>query len=133
MVPPFFHRRLETGQSGKHLVVSLTAILRTLKKAQPEDNLMIFFAGHGMAYENRFYLLPFDLGFDGPRLRIDEPGIQAIASHSISDREFEQSLERVDAGHIVMVLDACQSGQILEAEESRRGPMNSKGLAQLAA
>src|SRR5438270_10834658 len=28
--------------------------------------------------------------------------------------------------------DACNSGQALEAEEKRRGPMNSKGLAQLA-
>jgi len=31
-----------------------------------------------------------------------------------------------------MVIDACNSGQALEAEEKRRGPMNSKGLAQLA-
>ncbi len=108
------------------------AALSTLKKAQPEDNLIIFFAGHGMAYENSFYLLPFDLGYARPRARLDERGLQTIASHSISDREFEKSLEGVDAGHIVMVLDSCQSGQILEAEEWRRGPMNSKGLAQLA-
>jgi WD40 repeat protein len=105
---------------------------KRLKKAQPEDNLIIFFAGHGMAYENRFYLIPFDLGYQGSRVRVTESGAQAIASHSISDREFEHSLERVDAGHIVMVLDACQSGQVLDAEEQRRGPMNSKGLAQLA-
>ena len=32
----------------------------------------------------------------------------------------------------VVVIDACNSGQALEAEEKRRGPMNSKGLAQLA-
>ena len=108
------------------------AIFKTLKKAQPEDNLVIFFAGHGMAYANRFYLLPFDLGYQGERARLKETAVRDIASHSISDREFEQSLERVDAGHIVMVLDACQSGQALEADERRRGPMNSKGLAQLA-
>ena len=30
------------------------------------------------------------------------------------------------------MIDACNSGQALEAEEKRRGPMNSKGLAQLA-
>jgi uncharacterized caspase-like protein len=33
---------------------------------------------------------------------------------------------------MLMVIDACNSGQALEAEEKRRGPMNSKGLAQLA-
>jgi uncharacterized caspase-like protein len=38
----------------------------------------------------------------------------------------------VDAGQLVLVIDACNSGQALEAEEKRRGPMNSKGLAQLA-
>jgi len=31
-----------------------------------------------------------------------------------------------------LIIDACNSGQALEAEEKRRGPMNSKGLAQLA-
>lgn len=38
----------------------------------------------------------------------------------------------MDAGQILLVIDACNSGQALEAEEKRRGPMNSKGLAQLA-
>ena len=38
----------------------------------------------------------------------------------------------VHAGQMMMVVDACNSGQALEAEEKRRGPMNSKGLAQLA-
>jgi len=33
---------------------------------------------------------------------------------------------------MLMVIDACNSGQALETEEKRRGPMNSKGLAQLA-
>lgn len=33
---------------------------------------------------------------------------------------------------MMMVIDACNSGQALEAEEKRRGPMNSRGLAQLA-
>jgi len=36
------------------------------------------------------------------------------------------------ASHLLLVIDACNSGQALEAEEKRRGPMNSKGLAQLA-
>ena len=32
----------------------------------------------------------------------------------------------------MLVIDAGNSGQGLEAEDKRRGPMNSKGLAQLA-
>src|SRR5262249_13805946 len=46
--------------------------------------------------------------------------------------ELEQAFEKIDAAHLLLVIDACHSGQALEAEEKRRGPMNSKGLAQLA-
>ena len=55
-----------------------------------------------------------------------------MLAHSISDLELQSALENVDAGELLMVLDACNSGQALEAEEKRRGPMNSSGLAQLA-
>jgi uncharacterized caspase-like protein len=55
-----------------------------------------------------------------------------VLAHSISDVELEQAFERMDVGQLLMVIDACNSGQALEAEEKRRGPMNSKGLAQLA-
>src|SRR5207253_7750284 len=63
---------------------------------------------------------------------LDEAGLQSILAHSISDRELEKAFEKIDAGQILLVIDACNSGQALEAEEKRRGPMNSKGLAQLA-
>jgi len=46
--------------------------------------------------------------------------------------ELEESVEGLAASSLLMVIDACNSGQALEAEEKRRGPMNSKGLAQLA-
>ncbi|MGH9900532.1 MAG: hypothetical protein ACRD68_01695, partial [Pyrinomonadaceae bacterium] len=46
--------------------------------------------------------------------------------------ELERALEGVDACQMVFFIDACNSGQALESEEKRRGPMNSKGLAQLA-
>ena len=60
-----------------------------------------------MAYENRFYLLPFDMGYNRARARVNEAGVRDYL-HSISDRELEEGMEGVDAGHIVMVLDACQ-------------------------
>src|SRR2546421_12849873 len=58
--------------------------------------------------------------------------MQNILSHSISDEEIEAAVEGIDAGQMLLVIDACNSGQALESEEKRRGPMNSKGLAQLA-
>lgn len=104
----------------------------SLKRAEPEDTVVIYFAGHGTAQAQRFYLIPHDLGYTGDRTKLDEQGLKTILAHSISDIELEDAFENLDAGHLLLVIDACNSGQALEAEEKRRGPMNSKGLAQLA-
>ena len=106
--------------------------LQKLKATQPEDAVFIYFAGHGTAHQQRFYLLPHDLGYAGDRTALDAAGLQLILEHGISDEELEQAVEGIDADKLLMVIDACNSGQALEAEEQRRGPMNSKGLAQLA-
>ena len=103
-----------------------------IKRAQPEDTVVIYFAGHGTAQAQRFYLIPHDLGYTGDRTKLTEQGLKTMLSHSISDIELEAAVEGLDAGHLLLIIDACNSGQALEAEEKRRGPMNSKGLAQLA-
>ena len=108
------------------------AALNRLKKTEPEDAVIIYFAGHGTAYRSRFYLVPHDLGYDGPRASLGAAGFKAITEHSLSDRELEELFAPIDAGQLLLVIDACNSGQALEAEEKRRGPMNSRGLAQLA-
>lgn len=107
-------------------------VLDRLKRAEPEDAVIIYFAGHGTAQQQRFYLLPHDLGYTGERGALDENGLKTILAHSISDSELEDAVEGLAAGSLLMVIDACNSGQALETEEKRRGPMNSKGLAQLA-
>jgi len=108
------------------------AALERLKATQPEDAVFIYFAGHGTAQGQRFYLLPHDLGYAGERTKLDALGLQIILEHGISDEELERAVEGIDADKFLMVIDACNSGQALEAEEQRRGPMNSRGLAQLA-
>jgi WD40 repeat protein/uncharacterized caspase-like protein len=106
--------------------------LDTLKRAEPEDTVVIYFAGHGTAQAQRFFLIPHDLGYTGERTKLTEQGLTTMLAHSISDIELETAVEGLDAGHLLLIIDACNSGQALEAEEKRRGPMNSKGLAQLA-
>src|SRR6185369_7953880 len=80
----------------------------------------------------RFYLIPHDLGYAGERTELDAAGLRIMLEHSISDEELERAVEGIDADKLLMVIDACNSGQALDSEERRRGPMNSKGLAQLA-
>ncbi len=103
-----------------------------LNRAQPEDTVIIYYAGHGIAQGQRFYIIPHDLGYLGTRTKIDAAGMKTLLDHSLSDRELEAALDGVDAAQVALVLDACNSGQALEAEDKRLGPMNSKGLAQLA-
>ena len=124
-------RRLAGSQDTKP-PAGAPAELEKIKPAEPEDGVVIFYAGHGTAQDQRFYLIPHDLGYAGARTDLTETGLKSILSHSLSDLELEQACEGMDAGHLLMVIDACNSGQALEAEEKRRGPMNSKGLAQLA-
>lgn len=110
----------------------LAALSKLAERTQPEDSVVVYFASHGTAYREQFYLLPHDLGYAGARDRLDQAALETIIAHSISDRELEDAFEKIDAAQLLFVIDACNSGQALEAEEKRRGPMNSKGLAQLA-
>jgi WD40 repeat protein len=110
----------------------LKAIEDLAERVQPEDELFFFVASHGTAAQDRFFLIPHDLGYAGSRSALDEQAVHTILQHSISDQELERAFQRLDAGRILLVLDACNSGQALEADEKRRGPMNSRGLAQLA-
>ncbi len=123
-------RRLAGTQEAS--LADSPAALEKLKATQPEDAVFIYFAGHGTAQGQRFYLLPHDLGYAGERTKLDAMGLQLILEHGISDEELERAVEGIDADKFLMVIDACNSGQALEAEEQRRGPMNSRGLAQLA-
>ena len=110
----------------------LQALRHIATQAQPEDAVVVYFAGHGTAIDQQFYLIPHDLGFTGDRDSLDDVSMKMVLAHSISDRELQRAFETVDAGLLLIVIDACNSGQVLEAAEKRYGPMNSKGLAQLA-
>jgi uncharacterized caspase-like protein len=112
---------------------SLRQRVQAIHTAEPEDAVIAYFAGHGTATKDgRFYLIPHEFNSQGLSLRLDATGIRSLQTHGISDLDLEAVLEKVDAEQILFVVDACNSGQALEAEERRRGPMNSKGLAQLA-
>jgi uncharacterized caspase-like protein len=106
--------------------------LRDIRPAEPEDAVFVYFAGHGASAQSHFYMIPHDLGYQGHRDELNRAAVDAILAHSISDEDLMQAFETIDAGKVVLVIDSCNSGQALEAAEKRRGPMNSKGLAQLA-
>lgn len=124
--------RLLAGTAKNPLPKDAPADLLRIKPAQPEDAVIFYFSGHGTAKEDHFYLIPYDLGYQGPRSKLDEAGLATILAHSVSDLELEEALKPVDADQLLLVIDACNSGQVLNATDERRGPMNVRGLAQLA-
>jgi uncharacterized caspase-like protein len=119
------------GQAAGPLPAGGPSRLAVLKPAQPEDMVAIYFAGHGMAWDDHFYMIPHDLGYSGPREALKR-SLASVLKSGISDLDLEQAFAPLDAAHILLIIDACNSGKLLDAEDQRRGPMNSRGLAQLA-
>lgn len=107
-------------------------LLSKIGPSQPEDVVVVYFSGHGKAVKDRFYLIPYDLGYKGSRMKLDAAGLDTMLAHSVSDEELEAALQTLDADQLLLIIDACNSGQAVESEEKRRGPMNTRGLAQLA-
>jgi len=124
--------KLLAGTVKGSLLKNIPADLMKVKPAQPEDAVVFYFSGHGRADGDRFYLIPHDLGYQGPKSSLDEVGLRMILSHSVSDLELEDALKPLDVDQLLLVIDACNSGQALKSTDERRGPMNAKGLAQLA-
>jgi uncharacterized caspase-like protein len=62
------------------------------------DNLWFFFAGHGKRHKDRDYLMPIDV----------DPG--DVESSGISLQYVSERLRRSGADNVVMLIDACRSG-----------------------
>jgi uncharacterized caspase-like protein len=124
--------KLLAGTAKTPITKNAPTDLLKIKPAQPEDAVIFYFSGHGTAKDDRFYLIPHDLGYQGLRSELDEAGLATILAHSVSDLELEEALKPVDVDQLLLVIDACNSGQALQAADERRGPMNARGLAQLA-
>lgn len=99
-----------------------------LRKAQPDDLVLISFAGHGFADDaGQFYLVPQDTGS-----RTGKQITAALKARSIGSEELSLWLRDVDAGDMTMIVDACQSAASVQAEGFKPGPMGSRGLGQLS-
>ncbi len=101
------------------------------RRARPEDLVMIYYSSHGYAdRRGLFYLFPSDIGAGTAREITPQ-----LLDRLISSDELSAWLKDVDAGEMVMVIDACQSAGTVKGEEGgefKPGPMGSRGLGQLA-
>ncbi|WP_224718648.1 caspase family protein [Mesorhizobium sp. BR1-1-11] len=95
-------------------------VIDRLAKVTPDDLVVLAFSGHGHNQQGRFYILPSDSGND-----LTKPG------KLISSEELTAWLRDVDAGEMVMIVDACHSAAGVPAG-FKPGPMGDRGLGQLA-
>jgi uncharacterized caspase-like protein len=99
--------------------------LRQLKPAQPEDAVVVYFAGHGVAWGDRFFLVPHDLGYNGARSDL-RTSIQDVLMNSLSDQDLEVAFEPMQASHTLLVIDARNSGKRLIQKRSGSGGRRSE-------
>jgi WD40 repeat protein len=101
------------------------------RNARPEDTVIIYYSSHGYGDKRgNFYLFPTDIGAGSGKEITPQ-----LLDHCISSEELSEWLRGVDAGEMVMVIDACQSAGTVKGEEGgefKPGPMGSRGLGQLA-
>jgi hypothetical protein len=77
------------------------------ERARPEDVVLTYFAGHGLAVEKTYYLLTHEMR--------DEVSIeQDVRKFGLSDRAMLDSLRTIKALKKVIILDACESANALD-------------------
>jgi WD40 repeat protein/uncharacterized caspase-like protein len=115
--------RLLSGASADALTPEQQQLFSAITQVQPEDGVFFFYAGHGAAHDNHFYLIPQDFHFGIP---LSDP-----RSRTISDIELDHLLEGIAPARSFLIIDACNSGQAIDSS-TPVGPVNASGLAQLA-
>ncbi|MBX3288182.1 MAG: caspase family protein [Acidobacteria bacterium] len=101
--------------------------IELIRQARPEDMVLIAFAGHGYAdKQGVFYIVPSDIGTD------NSSGLAGALGKSISSDELSMWLRDIDAGEMIMIVDACHSAAAVQGQGFKPGPMGSRGLGQLS-
>ncbi len=86
-------------KAGKQAI--LDEMNRIAREAQPEDSVILYFAGHGTSVRDMFYFLPWDTKTDTD---VD------IQSSSLSSLELGHALSDIPATKQMLILDSCNSG-----------------------
>ncbi|MGC1306016.1 MAG: SUMF1/EgtB/PvdO family nonheme iron enzyme [Phormidesmis sp.] len=120
---------VEIGQASGNLIEALPTIgnlgrflnvqFKQRNFLNPQDNLWFFFAGHGVRREGIDYLLPID----GDPDRVIQTGLPI---HEVAER-----LRRCGAGNIVLMLDACRSGDARDIDFVGIGMEPQQGVVTL--
>ena len=118
--------KLLAGKSIDPAVRDRLPHAQELRRATPDDLLVMTFSGHGYTDpRGSLYLIPHDVGSGWIRVSDALP-------RCISSGELSAWLREVDAGEAVLVVDACHSAAAVAEPGFKPGPLGNRGLGQLA-
>jgi len=101
---------------------NILGAFQTLRsKAQPQDVVVLYFAGHGDARENNWYFIPYEVTHPEDDQEVTREGVSATTLAEI--------VKSIPAQKVLLLLDACYAGSALTAF---RGIEDRKALEQLA-
>lgn len=109
--------------NGNATRADLVSKLRSLKDTKPDDVVVLYLAGHGESAGSNWYFLPHDVVYPE---RVDE-----LQTKGISSAEIRDLVMQIGAKKVLLLMDACKSGFVLQAF-STRGVDERRALAQLA-
>src|SRR5262245_30136769 len=108
---------------------------RDLLPATPDDLVAVSFSTHGLTGpDGTFYLLPHDIPPGLTRDAVSRPGapLGRLLDSCVTSEDLARWLRPVDAGELVLLVDACQSAGSVAPQGYKHGPFGSRGLGQLA-
>ncbi len=98
-------------------------------KAQPEDVLIFYYAGHGTlddeSSNQEYYIVPTDV----TQLYGDP---EQLANKAVSSTELKEQLAGISAQKQMLLLDACHSGAAVKTLSTRSAASEEKAMIQLA-
>ena len=104
-----------TGQNIKNLFTEVG------RKAQPQDTLLIYLAGHGDTVGEEWYFIPHDVV--SPEIEQD------LKKGGISNGAISEAIKQCRAQKVFVMIDACKPGKLILAMRSTEA---RKALVQLA-
>ena len=97
----FYFRDLINENSTKNNFMKMISSLVDLNK---RDTFFMFLSGHGFSYGGEWYFVPYGL----TRNKIKSKNFEG----AISTQDLYTALSKIEAGKIVLVIDACSSGVV---------------------
>lgn len=98
-------------------------------KAKAQDVLIVYFSGHGLNYgtaeNSQFYYLTKDIASEN----LSDPEIRN--NYAISSAELTEWIKKIPARKQVMVIDACNSGKVVEDFAASSKDLNSAQIRAL--